>query len=157
MVLFFKLNSLQKLRDGLLLEDLRPRGASSRRVPFRKATSVIMPSISITSLCSMHNYKRVCRLSIPLKLCSAVQRISHQSYERYKYSGVELEYPKYIKCQQHPMQKKKNNEWCWISQLQTQISTITLVEKYETAIKLILTAGRGRSKQKNKTKKNVFK
>ena len=58
-------------------------------------------------------------------MLSCAEDKSPKPYERYKYSGVELEYPKYITCQQVHMLKKKNNVWL--------VSTIKLVEKYETA------------------------
>ena len=82
-----------------------------RCVPFRQVNSVIMPSISITSLCLctcmcriarelnlssvMVLRKKVCSLFIPLKLCilsrASWHTVSQQSYmESYIYSGIEL-------------------------------------------------------------------
>ena len=71
--------------------------ASYRRVPFRRANSVIMPSISTTSFCSYAELQESLQsLHTSEAMLSCAEDKSPKPYERYKYSGVELEYPKYI-------------------------------------------------------------
>ena len=87
-----------------MVKQWRHQGCYKQRVrcvPFRRANSVIMPSISITSLCLC-----ICRLTTELNLSSVVvlhkgeatlscacwYRISQQSYESPDiYSRIELE------------------------------------------------------------------